>query len=172
MKNFALKLSVVAALAAIAAGCAGAKFSESQQVGQVIDQRPAQIVVYPFAINPSEVTLNQSIVQKVYRNVSGTDETARQHELAHQTAQNLCVQVAANLSQKGFPAACQPRGAAVPDNTLIVDGFFKDISEGNRLRRMAIGFGMGASTLDTNVDVYQRADYISHEVAAIRHARG
>ncbi len=164
MKTIALKLGVVLALAAIVAGCAGAKISESQQVGQVIAQRPAQIVVYPFAINPAEVTLNQSIVQKVYRGVSGADATTEQQQLGHQTAQNLCVQIAADLSQKGLPAACQPRGTPVSDNTLIIDGFFKDINEGNRLRRMAIGFGMGASTLDANVDVYQRSDYISHEV--------
>src|SRR5579885_69958 len=164
MKTIALKLGVVLALAAIVAGCAGAKISESQQVGQVIAQRPAQIVVYPFAINPAEVTLNQSIVQPVYRVVSSADATTEQQQLGHQTAQNLCVQIAADLSQKGYPAACQPRGTAVMDNTLIVDGYFSDINEGNRLRRLVIGFGAGASSLDTNVAVYQRADYITHEV--------
>src|SRR5581483_8214027 len=164
MKSIGLKLGVVLALAAIAAGCAGAKISESQQVGEVIAHRPSQIVVYPFAINPSEVTLNQSIVQKVYRGMSGANADAEQQQLGHQTAQNLCVQIAADLSQKGYPAACQPRGTAVMDNTLIVDGYFSDINEGNRLRRLVIGFGAGASSLDRNVDVYQRADYITHEV--------
>lgn len=164
MKRIAIRFGVIAALAALAAGCAGAKVSESRQVGEAVNQRPAQIVVYPFAVDASEVSLNQSIVQKVYRGASGANQTEDQLKLGHETAQNLCVQVAADLTQKGFPAACQPRGTSVMDNTLIVDGFFKDINEGNRLRRMAIGFGVGASTLDTNVDVYQRADYITHEV--------
>jgi hypothetical protein len=163
MKSTVFKLSLVALLATMA-GCAGAKVSESQQIGQVVGQRPAQIVVYPFAINPSEITLNQSIVQRVYRNFSGANTTAEQDKLGHQTAQNLCVQVAAGLSQKGYPAACQPRGTPVADNSLIVDGYFTDISEGNRLRRMVIGFGAGASSLNTNVDVYQKVDYISREI--------
>lgn len=159
-----LGLGVIAALAAFAAGCAGAKVSESREIGQAVNQRPAQIVVYPFAINSSEVTLNQSIVQKVYRGVSGSSQTADQEKLGHETAQNLCVQIAADLTQKGYPAACQPRGTQVMDNSLIVDGFFKDLSEGNRLRRMAIGFGAGESSLGANVDVYQRADYVTHEI--------
>ena len=115
-------------------------------------------------MDASEVTLNQSIVQKAYRGLEGANQTAEQQKLGHQTAQNLCVQIAAGLSQKGYAAACQQRGTPVQDNALIVDGFFKDVSEGNRIQRMAIGFGMGESRLDTNVDVYQRDDYISHEI--------
>jgi hypothetical protein len=164
MKSLAIRLAVFAALAALGTGCAGAKVSESRQIGQPVNQRPTQIVVYPFAINPDEVTLNQSIVQKVYRGMSGSNVTQQQADLGHQTAQNLCIQIAADLSQKGMPAACQPRGTPVPDDALIIDGFFMDISEGNRLRRLAIGFGVGASTLGANIDVYQRVDYISHEV--------
>jgi hypothetical protein len=163
MKKIAPRAGLLVMLA-LTAGCAGAQVGETRQVGQVVEQRPAQIVVYPFAIDPSEVTLNQSIVQKVYRGLSGANADAEQQQLGHQTAQNLCVQIAADLSQKGYPAACQPRGTAVMDNTLIVDGYFSDINEGNRLRRLVIGFGAGASSLDTNVDVYQRADYITHEV--------
>jgi Domain of unknown function (DUF4410) len=41
-------------------------------------------------------------------------------------------------------------------NILIVDGALTNISEGNRLRRLVIGFGTGASTLDSDVSMYQR----------------
>jgi Domain of unknown function (DUF4410) len=37
----------------------------------------------------------------------------------------------------------------------IVDGQFHDIDEGNRLRRLVIGFGAGTSKLDTQVQIYQ-----------------
>jgi hypothetical protein len=164
MKTFDCKLVVVCALTAFAAGCAGAKVSESQQMGEVIQQRPAHIVVYPFAVDSSDVTLNQSIVQKVYRGVSGADTTTDQQQLGHETAQNLCVEIAADLSQKGYPAACQQRGTPPLENSLIIDGMFTNISEGNRIRRMAIGFGAGASTMDASLDVYQHADGVAHEV--------
>ncbi len=163
MKRMSARLGFLA-IAAVAAGCAGAKVSQTQLTGPVFDQRPAQIVVYPFAIDPNEVSLNQSILQKAYRGMTGANQTQEQQQLGHQTAQNLCIQIAANLSTKGYPAACQPRGTDVADNSLIVDGYFTDISEGNRLRRMVIGFGVGASTLDTTVNVYQKSDQIAREV--------
>jgi Domain of unknown function (DUF4410) len=47
---------------------------------------------------------------------------------------------------------------------VIVDGQFTDINEGNRLRRLVIGFGAGASTLDTSVQLFQRTGESSSQV--------
>jgi hypothetical protein len=140
--------------------CAGAKVAEqTQNAPAATATRPSQIVIYPFASNPAEVTLNQSIVQRAYRNVSGEDQTAAQQKIATDTASNLCLSVASNLTAKGYRAVCLKRGEPVADNNaLVVDGEFTDMSEGNRLRRLVIGFGAGASTLDTSVHVYQRTD--------------
>jgi len=38
-------------------------------------------------------------------------------------------------------------------NILLVDGALTNINEGNRLRRLVIGFGTGSSTLDGNVSM-------------------
>jgi hypothetical protein len=38
---------------------------------------------------------------------------------------------------------------------LIIDGAFTDISPGNRLQRIVIGLGVGASVVDTQVGLYQ-----------------
>jgi hypothetical protein len=146
-------LRTIYGIAAIAfTGCAGASVGQELQSAPLASARPTQIVVYPFAVDPSEVTLNQGIVQRTYRSMSGADVPAQQLEIARQTAENVCAEVTAGLQQKGYSAVCQQRGIQpAGDNALIVDGEFTDISEGNRLRRMVIGFGAGASTLDTNV---------------------
>ena len=61
------------------------------------------------------------------------------------------------LTSQGYNAICAQRGTFVAGgNILIVDGALTNISEGNRLRRLVIGFGTGASTLDSNVSMYQR----------------
>src|SRR2546425_9517270 len=39
--------------------------------------------------------------------------------------------------------------------TVIIHGQFLTIDEGNRLRRMVIGFGVGGTDLRTKVQVYQ-----------------
>ncbi len=146
--------------------CAGAKVADQTETAPAAaSSKPNLIVIYPFAATAGDVTLNQSIVQRAYRNMSGEDQTASQQKLATDTASKLCMSVAANLTAKGYKAVCLQRGTPVADNNaLIVDGEFTDISEGNRLRRLVVGFGAGASTLDSAVHVYQHTDSGSQQL--------
>ena len=151
--------------AIITAGCAGANVTQQSSQAPIANARPSAVVIYPFAVDPSEVTMNQGFFQKAYVAVSGTDQTEQQLQLAHQTAQNVCVQVAANLTNKGITTTCLSRGTPpTGSNVLIIDGNFTDINEGNRLRRMVIGLGAGQSTLDTVVQAYQKTDLGSQQV--------
>jgi Domain of unknown function (DUF4410) len=157
--------SIAVLLAVVAAGCAGAQVTSQTAQAPISSGRPDAIVIYPFAVTPSEVTLNQGFFQVAYRNWSGTDQTADQLQIADQTAQNICVKVAANLTQQGITATCQSRGVApAGNNVLIVDGEFTNINEGNRLRRMVIGLGAGQSTLDTTVQTYQKTNQATRQL--------
>jgi len=159
-----IKNWLCALFALVLAGCAGASATAQSQSAPLSSVRPAQIIVYPLAVDPADITLNQSVVQRVYRGVSG-NENAMQLQIAHQTAANVCAQVVAALNRNGYSAVCQKREAPIiADNVLVVDGAFTDISEGNRLRRLVIGFGAGASTLDTSVQAYQRTGGTSRQV--------
>ncbi|WP_425161781.1 DUF4410 domain-containing protein [Candidatus Binatus sp.] len=152
-------------LALAAFGCAGAQVTQQSSAAPISAGPPTAVVVYPFAVDASDVSLNSGIFQVAYRNMSGEDQSAQQLQLAHQTAQNICVQVAANLTQKGITATCLQRGVApTGDNVLVLDGQFTDISEGNRLRRMVIGLGAGASKVDTVVQVIQKTPQGSSEL--------
>jgi hypothetical protein len=154
-------------LALVVAACAGAQVtSQTEHQAPISNARPEAVVIYPFAVSASEVTLNQSIFQRAYRQVSDTDENADQLTIADQTAQNICVQTAANLTQKGITATCQTRGVPpAGSNVLVVDGEFVNINEGNRLRRMVIGLGVGQSTLDTTVETYQKTPEGTRQLA-------
>jgi hypothetical protein len=148
-------LYVLCALAL--AGCASAAVTQQAQRQPADYDNPSQIVVYPFAADPADVTLNQSIVQKAYRSATGDNENAAQVQIARDTAQAICEQVVSDLKGNGYNAVCVKRGTyAAGGNILIVDGALTNISEGNRLRRLVVGFGTGASTLDSNVSMYQR----------------
>ena len=137
--------TMVLSLAMIAAGCAGAQVTQQSSVAPITTTPPTAVVIYPFAVSAADVSLNSSIFQVAYRNMSGEDQSAQQLDIARQTAQNICVQVAANLTQKGITTTCLQRGVPpTGNNVLILDGEFTDISEGNRLRRMVIGLGAGA----------------------------
>src|SRR5271154_594997 len=139
---------------------AGATSSAPQVQGApVASGSPSQIIVFPFATSTADVTLNQGLGARLYANYTDENQTAEQVQLAQSTAQNICVQVASSLASNGWNAACQPRGTPVTgSNTLIIDGAFTDISQGNRLQRMVIGLGVGASVVDTQVVLYQYAN--------------
>lgn len=147
-------------LTAIAAGCAPANVSPGTLSAPVAAARPSQIVVYQFAATPAEVTQNQSIVQRAYRAVAMNAEQRQksQAETGHEAAQILADNLVTRLRALGFQVEQLPRGSAAPPGALVVDGSFVNIDEGNRLRRLAIGFGAGASKLDTEVNVSQIVD--------------
>jgi Domain of unknown function (DUF4410) len=157
------RIYVVLAVATF--GCAGAQVTQQSSAAPVSTAPPTQLFVYPFAVDASEVSLNSSIFQVAYRNMSGENQSAQQLQIAHETAQNICVSVAANLTQKGINATCLQRGVPpTGSNVLVLDGQFTDISEGNRLRRMVIGLGAGASKLDSVVQIIQKTDQGSREL--------
>jgi Domain of unknown function (DUF4410) len=152
-------------LTVAAFGCAGAQVTQQSSAAPITASPPTAVVIYPFAVDAADVSLNSSIFQVAYRNMSGEDQSAQQDQLAHQTAQNICVSVAANLTQKGITTTCLQRGIPPTGaNILILDGQFTDISEGNRLRRMVIGLGAGASKVDTVVQVIQKTPQGSSEL--------
>ena len=164
MRSKVLKrMYLVLTLAAF--GCAGAQVTQQSSSAPIMASRPSQVFVYPFAVNASDVSLNSSIFQVAYRNMSDDNVDAQQQNIARQTAQNICVQVAANLTGQGITTTCLQRGVPpTGNNVLVLDGQFTDISEGNRLRRMVIGLGSGQSKVDTVVQVIQKTDQGTTEI--------
>src|SRR5256886_12500951 len=59
------------------------------------------------------------------------------------------------LNQLGLRAKQASSGTMPTERTVIIHGQFLTIDEGNRLRRMVIGFGVGGTDLRTKVQVYQ-----------------
>ena len=153
--------------ALVMAGCASAAVTQQAQRQPADFDQTTQIVVYPFAADANDVTLNQSIIQRAYRGATSENVNAAQLQIAHDTAQAVCEQVVSDLKGSGYNAVCVQRGTFVAGgNILIVDGALTNISEGNRLRRLVIGFGAGSSTLDSNVSMYQRVGGNLNQVLA------
>ncbi len=140
-------------------GCAAATITPQETApSSVAVQRPDKIVVYDFSVAAEDVTENQGILQKAYSAVANKDEEQKEadkletgREAAHELSKNLVTR----LQELGFNAENQPRGTPAGGNALIIDGQFLSADEGNRARRLVIGFGAGASKLETQVTVSQ-----------------
>jgi hypothetical protein len=96
-------------------------------------------------------------VQKAYRAAteSSEEQQANQTKMAQDTAADLSDDLVKRLTALGFTVEKMPRWTPPPDGAVAVDGEFVDIDEGNRLRRLVIGLGAGASKLGTQVNIYQ-----------------
>ncbi|HVM97165.1 MAG TPA: DUF4410 domain-containing protein [Candidatus Acidoferrales bacterium] len=116
--------------------------------------RPQRVLVYPFAVSESEVKENQSMLSHAWNGASGTTELERAQEIGHQAAQAYAEDLVAGIKDLGMAARINQRGDPVPSESLMVVGKFLNVDEGNRLRRLVIGFGAGGSQLDAQVGVY------------------
>ncbi len=110
-------------------------------------RRPQQILVHDFAVTEAEI--NKELNKR-----SVTPEEERQRELGQQVAKTLVEELVRGLRALDFDVERKPRGTAAGKDQLLIDGRLLDVDEGNRLGRIVIGFGAGASKLDTEVDVY------------------
>ena len=119
--------------------------------------RPDRIVVYDFAITEDEVREGQGPVKKMVNEVKGGSEEEREREIGRRVAKVLAEELVQGLHDLGFSVERVPRGTPIGAHELLIDGEFLDVDEGNRLRRLVIGFGIGASRVATEVDVYHGA---------------
>jgi hypothetical protein len=114
--------------------------------------RPARILVYDFAVSEREVFEYQGIMRQ---QPSIRDPVERERLIAAEAKDALASEVVDGLRALGFAVERASRGTAAAENELLIDGQFLTVNEGNPLRRLVIGFGSGASTVESRAQVYQ-----------------
>ena len=134
-------------------GCAKTTVQPQKEAFAIGLPTPGVVLVYRFAVNQNDVSENQSIFQKAYNAAGSTTENERTTEIGRQVAERLAEDLTAKIKDLGLRAQVANRGTYIPSDALVITGTFLDIDEGNRLRRLVVGFGAGGSTLDTQVRV-------------------
>ncbi len=132
--------------------CAGTVVHPEARMRKFGLRRPQQIVVYDFAVTEAEVT--EGPLKKMLGEARGTSETQQEREIGRQVANVLAEELVRGLRDLGFSVERKPRGSLIGSHQLLIDGEFLDIDEGNRLGRLVIGFGVGASRVDMEVHTY------------------
>ena len=136
-------------------GCAKTvvqSLSETEKLGL---PHPPQVLVYTFAVSPTEVIENQSIIHEFVESQGGMTPEQRLREIGREAADAMAEELVRGVSELGLPARRAYKETVIPVNALVVEGAFLDVDEGNRLRRVVVGFGAGASRVDARVLVYQ-----------------
>lgn len=83
---------------------------------------------------------------------AAADADRERDQLGHQIAAAFTTKLVHDLRDKGVAAELATQ-REVPANAAAVHARFIDVEEGSRLKRLVIGFGAGASRVDTHVKV-------------------
>jgi len=147
---------VLAAALALGAlvGCARVS-TQDVDVRAVGLPRPQQIVVHDFAVSPGAVSLDTAIGARLMEMAKGTPEAEDQARAGQQVARVVTDNLVKEIAKLGIPAVSAAQATPVAGPSLDVEGQFLSVDEGNRLRRMVVGFGAGASEVRTLVQVYE-----------------
>lgn len=115
--------------------------------------KPERILVHDFAVAAEDVALDRAVGAQLLQHLQGASQTEEQLKIGRATAQALSVELVKAIQKLGF-ATERAAGAPPTGNVLVIEGQFVSIDEGNRLRRMVIGLGAGATEVKTQVQVY------------------
>ncbi len=80
---------------------------------------------------------------------------SRGHEMKRETEKAYSPWAADGLRKLEFAIQRVNRGTVASGSGLLIDGQFLTVDEGNPLRRLVIGFGSGASTVESRAQIYQ-----------------
>jgi len=150
MRPFATALarSVVALL--LLAGCAKTTVSDRQSYEGPRLARPDRIIVYDFAASASDLPAGYTVAV----DAPPASQTADDVSLGRKLGAEVAKEVVSQLQAAGLPAV-QAAGQAPPrvgDVTIV--GYFVSVDPGSVTKRVALGFGSGAASLQTVVEGY------------------
>ena len=116
--------------------------------------RPRRVLVADFQVDPGAVHQDQAIGLRLQRAVNGRSAEAAHEAIAAEVQSAISDTVVEALSKAGLPAEHALPGAVYRPGDVVVSGRVLQIDEGNRTRRMGIGFGVGKSIVEAKAELY------------------
>jgi len=150
------RVMLPAVLIASVCGCAKTVVNSEMQTASTNLPRPSRVIVRDFAVSAADVTENQGIIQRAVRSDEDPQGAeGRQLAVGLEAADVMADELVEGIRALGLEAERPQPGAMYYENDVVIVGSFLNIDEGNRLRRLAVGFGAGGSQIDTQVTALQ-----------------
>jgi hypothetical protein len=152
-----LRVFALSLLLAVVAGCS-TQMKINRETDAVGLAKPPMVYVYDFAVDPSEVKLDPGGPLARFRErltgEGGGTQDQKAIDLGHQVADSLSQALVEQITAMGIPAQRMSRSEKPPTGAAAVAGQFVDLDEGNKVKRMAIGFHQGQSSVSAQVQFY------------------
>jgi Domain of unknown function (DUF4410) len=137
----------------ILAGCSSSRISDRQFFVKERIPRPAQIWVHDFAATAADVPAESALSGK--NDDHPVPQTAEQIVRGREVGALVATELVSEIRAMGMPAERASEGTAYAINDIVVRGYILAIEEGSATKRVAIGFGTGASELKVAVEGFQ-----------------
>ena len=115
---------------------------------------PTQILVYDFAVSPSEVSADSAAANELRGAGDDPYNNAQKTSLEHQIAAIVADKLVEDLKDLDLPAMRWHGPAPTGPGIYTIEGQFVTIDEGNAAMRMIVGFGAGGTEIKTLVQAY------------------
>ena len=138
---------------AVVAGCASTEMTERQEYRGGRIPRPGHIWVYDFAATPTEVPADSALAGKPVEHP--TAQTPEEIETGRQLGALIATQLVEEIRGMGMPAMRASSGTKPEINDLVIRGYLLSVDEGSAAKRVAVGFGSGASHLTVAAEGFQ-----------------
>ncbi len=132
------------------AGCATSEVTERRSyAGGEFVAKPGRIIVYDIAATPEDIEATSAITGRYA--VRPNRQTPQERALGRKLGALVSARLVQEILRMGMPA--ERAGGPAPNiGDIIITGEFVVIDEGDRAKRMLIGFGSGAGKLQTFVE--------------------
>jgi len=151
--NLAGFFAATALTAMLLAGCASTKITDQQPLVTGPIPKPGNILVYNFAASAAELPAESTLADQP--DLDTTPQTAEQIAEGQKLGAQIATELVAKIQAMGMPAQVASAQTPVQLNDLVIHGYLVSINQGSEAKRVAIGFGAGASDLKTAVEGFQ-----------------
>ena len=118
--------------------------------------KPNRVLIRDFTVPVDDITLDESVAGELHRRLMlrlGADEDSSPEVLAQRVQTAFAETLTDELRKANIPVENMHAAAPTSDSDLVVEGEFMAINEGDKTRRIIVGFGRGASDIKTHVTV-------------------
>lgn len=135
------------------AGCSSTNVVNKQQLVYEKLPRPGTIWVYDFVANPADVPTDASLSGKI--SDPSKPLTPEEIKIGQQLGKSIAEQLVKQINDMGLYAEDADSLSKPKVNDIVIRGYLYSLESGNAAQRIFIGFGYGASQLNTMIEGYQ-----------------
>jgi len=137
----------------VIAGCASTKVTSRDELVTGKIPRPNTIWVHDFAATSSDVPDKSALAGQDLEH--STPQTAKEIAMGRQLGDEIASQLIEQINGMGMSAERASAGTTPQINDIVIQGYLISFDAGSAAKRIAIGFGSGASDLKVAAEGFQ-----------------